>query len=348
MKAFLSIVAAAAAIAAADVARAHETDPYTIPPGREFADLGDRFTFWAYDAVEQGVEDTNAKIRKALAAEDHGRVRELQRPRAIAEAVNGHFPDAYSLIEGLERELYTRKVRERHPGKVVAHKEVLFNSYLGIYLPIDPRQLFRLWFASNIKAFGVYLGTDKIGHFTDMGIRYYRKYDDTLAAGGSEEEAVAAALDLGTDHPLLSEAGLLGYVSAGEYSNGDLAANYLGMKFYRNLTEPVMLKGETRPPMLERSGAYWRIAEHVGPETDFFGWFISDHMDEALNPGHFEALLRKGVARAMRDRAEEILWRYRDEHGRRRPPAWFDNRLRELATYHGEAYGHRGPADELL
>lgn len=328
---------------------AHETDPYTLPAGRDFADLGDYFTQWAYDAIDRGVSKTNEKIRQAIeAGHAPGVIEKLQSTRTVTMAVNREFPNAYNLIEGLEHSLYAKHMQEQYPGKVLAAKQTLANSYLGIYLPVDPRQLFRLWNASTIKAFGVYFGTDKVGHFTDMGKNYYKAYQDALDSGATKDDAIAAALHLGTDDLVFSESGVLGYLSAGQYSNADLAANYLGFLFYRNLTEPVMLKGEILPPMLVRQGDYWAISPRVQRGSDFFSWFISDHLDEALNPGHFEAVLRNGLTKAIRSRGENILWRYRDVHGCRRSPAWFEDRLLELETYHGQDYGHSGKNGELL
>ena len=48
------------------------------------------------------------------------------------------------------------------------------------------------WNCATIRAYGVYLGTDKLGHFTDMGKHYYREYRKSLDEGKSEDEAVAA------------------------------------------------------------------------------------------------------------------------------------------------------------
>src|SRR5204863_5764267 len=47
-------------------ASAHETDQFTLPMGREFADLGRYFNNWCYAAVEKGVDKTNEKIDLAL------------------------------------------------------------------------------------------------------------------------------------------------------------------------------------------------------------------------------------------------------------------------------------------
>src|SRR6267142_1329065 len=61
-------VAAIAALLLASTAPAHETDQFTLPLGREFADLKDFFTQWVYDTMERAVTKTNEKIRQCLAS----------------------------------------------------------------------------------------------------------------------------------------------------------------------------------------------------------------------------------------------------------------------------------------
>jgi hypothetical protein len=45
---------------------AHETDQYTLPVGREFADLGPHFSHMVHDAVVEAMNTTNAAIRHSL------------------------------------------------------------------------------------------------------------------------------------------------------------------------------------------------------------------------------------------------------------------------------------------
>src|SRR5439155_1498710 len=166
--------------------------------------------------------------------------------------------------------------RVKYPGRLLGVK-VGNGVRRYVDLPLNP---FNAWSCATLKAFGVYFGTDKIGHFTDMGMHYYHAYRNALRDGKSEDQAMKAALHLGTDDPVYSERGLLGLVTAGDYSNADLVSNLMGFCFYKNLSEPVMLKGEQRPPMLVRDGHYWKLADHVRPDSDFFSWFVSNHLNE--------------------------------------------------------------------
>ena len=145
---------------------------------------------------------------------------------------------------------------------------------------------------------------------------------------------------------IFSEKGLLGYLTAGSYSNGDMSANFLGMQFYRNLTEPIMFKGQVHKPMLVRDGQYWRIAPEINRDT-FFSMFIDDHLDEALNPSKYESDMRKNLRQKVAERPA-VLEHYADVNGQRRPREWFEKKVAELRTYYGVDYGHDGERSELV
>ena len=76
----------------------------------------------------------------------------------------------------------------------------------------------------------------------------------------------------------------MGEIPTGDYSNADMAANYIGMKFYINVTEPVMLRGRRMAPMVVRDGDFFRLRPEVPPETGYFAQIVSDQHDEVLEP----------------------------------------------------------------
>ncbi|HEV2295061.1 MAG TPA: ankyrin repeat domain-containing protein [Tepidisphaeraceae bacterium] len=333
-------------IGAASPAFSHETDQFTVPPDREFADLGPTLTRWAYRAIESGVARTNTRIELAIKAKRADSVERFQQPDEIAMAVNAAFPPALFSIEEWDKKVQSRRARERFPGRVVGYK-----PFIGVRkhaeFSLDP---FRAWNCATIKAYGVYMGTDKLGHFTDMGKHYYLRYRKERAAGTGELRAMAAAISLGAEGGpvFFSESGFLGEKTAGAYSNADLVSNYMGMMFYRNLTDPVSLKGQLRAPMLVRDGPYWRINDHVRPDSHFFSLFFSHHFDEALNPSRYIDRLRDKIRKAIEEHASETIDRYVDAHGNRRPREYFIQRQQELSTYWGVNYGHKGNPDKDL
>lgn len=326
----------------------HETDQFTLPEGRRFADVGRALNEWAYDAIARGVKKVNARLSSQRGRSGPADLSTPQAQDDIVRAVNAEFGSAFDVIEGWERLLNSSKFMQKHPGRVTAYKQNLGNIYQHVHFPLDPRQFFRLFQASTFMAYGTYMGTDKIGHFTDMGMHYYRAYTSAIRKGESEDAAFAAAIDVGTNHPLFGEKGMVGFGSAGDYSNADLVANFMGLLFYLNLTDEVSVKDQVRPPMLNREDGLWRIAPHVRANSDFFALFISDHWDEALNPGLFEKSMQNEIRKAVRERTSIVMNRRCDEHGNRRSREYFDAVLKDCKTYYGRDYGHMGADDELI
>lgn len=328
-------------------AAAHETDQFTVPPEREFAEVGPLVSRWMYDAVKKGMDETNARIKSAVESGSESALKRAQSDTEIVRAVNSALPWAMDVIEGWEKQLDDRDLWARYPGRVVIYEHQYDNILKDNHFFLDPRQFMRIWLSGTFKCFGTFMGSDKIGHFTDMGMNYWREYDKARAEGKPEAECVRRAVHVGEEGLLFSERGMVGYMTAGAYSNGDLAANYLGFLFYRNLTDPVMLKGQEHKPLLVRDGPYWKIAPHIDRDT-FFSAFVSDHFDEALNPSHFEDGMRPHVRAQVEKRAAIMLEQYRDEHGQRRPRQWFATKHEDLRSYYGQPYGHYGPREQLV
>lgn len=328
-------------------AAASETDQFTMPVGREFADLGDFFTRWMHGKVERAVERTNARIDQLQAEGRAEDAAALGTPEAIADAVNAEFPWAGEVIGMVDVAVQSEALRRRYPGKLPAYRpQVTIRQY---FFPLHPAN----WMtdsmaAPTIRVGDTYFGTDKIGHFTDMGMNYYRAYRRSLRGGATVEQAERAAALVGTEGIVLTETGFLGMLTAGAYSNADLTANYAGHLFYRNLTEPVTLKGESRPPMLERDGPYWRFAPGCRADTNWFTAFVSDHFNEALNPSLYQDVSRPALRQAVAERAAACLQFYADPDGNPRPREWFEAKRLELRTYFGRDYGHRGSESELV
>src|SRR6185295_6325920 len=182
----------------------------------------------------------------------------------------------------------------------------------------------------------------KIIHFLNLGHIYYSGYLSARKQGVGESEAVAQAVQLSSgDNLLLSENWLLGTLTTGIRSNADLAANYAGFKFYRNLTEEVRIGNRVMAPMLVRDGPYWKLNDQVRPDAEFFTAFITPHWNEALNPNVYAIVTDARVRAVLRDRCPDLLDWYRDERGGRLSRQQFVAAEEELSTLYGEDYGYR-------
>jgi hypothetical protein len=337
------------------VVLAHEVDQYDVPADKALVDLADYWDHLLFDAVQESVEATNRNISFTLKYNHVPLLRQaylscLQSPSWLTWRVRRQLPSAPGAILGLEVKAYVTARPPKGSGKSAAH----FASPLtGIYshapLVPDPRQLGRTTFmrSSMIKVHDTYMGTDKVGHFVGMGFLYYMQYLGARSFGLTQDQAIAQAVRIGRHGPI-SETWLVGEVPTGVYSNADMAANYVGMKYYINITEPVRLQGATEPAMVVRQGDFWRIQPHVRPDSGYFAIFVSSHFDEVLNPNMYEASMRSRIRKRIRSRANQIVDRYAQNDPAKRSPEYFQTVLKDCLTYYGEDYGHCGKVDKLI
>jgi len=333
----------------ASASLAHETDHFIVPKGRAFADMGPYLTRDTYDRIVAAVRKTNSQIAEHLKRNGSAAsLRDLQSADTIVRAVCDEYPSVVTYITRLEELFHSDEMKNRYPGLLIAHwpNHCIYDD---VILPVDPRQFYLQWRSSTLLVNGIYVGTDKIGHFIHNGYNYYLGYRQALREGRCQNEAIKEALAVGAGgHLLTSERRLLGSLTSGVISNADLAANYVGFLFYLNLTQPVELRGRRRPPMLVMQKNLWRVNSHVRPDSDFFVRFYSEHFDEALNPNLYDAPTAKGMRKAIASHCRDLRQWYVDANGEPREQRYFDDMRQKLRTYYGQDYGHTGMVDGLV
>ncbi len=329
---------------------AHETDQYTLPVGREFAELGPHFSRVFYNAVVEAVNSTNASINRSLRnGGTTGETLQLQSAEAIAGEVWLRLFSAFPFNESLDGGLASTRVHSRYPGLITVYRPEQ-SIYEDPVLMLDVTKLVRTFArACTVNVDGTLFGTDKIIHFINLGRIYHSAYLSAKQHGLAESEAVYQAVQLSAgNNLLLSENALLGMLTTGIYSNADLAANYAGFKFYRNLTEETRIGNRVMPPMLIRDGPYWRLNEQVQPDSDFFTAFVTPHWNEALNPNVYAVVTDTRVRAMLHDRCPDLLDWYRDERGQRLSRDQFVAIERELSTWYGEPYGYKDDGENRV
>jgi len=256
-------------------ARASETDQFTLPSpplddvGR---DLGAR--------VIEIIGAETAKLNLRIDEKMQGN------PRAATEAVDERdfVTGVYEQVGvGVPESTLERAIRYgTFPGRRVLFQTGYSESiYAWVFAPV-PFALMPAASSPTVRLYGLDLGTDKIGHIFQQGYEYFNRYEDALGKDADEPTALAAAVKYG----VLTELGLYGVLLTGVYSNGDLAANYAGLKFYRNLFHEIRIGGETIAPILERDGAHW-IINPDRDNADVLKPYITEHLNEAYNPSKY-------------------------------------------------------------
>ena len=242
------------------------------------------------------------------------------------------------LFEWVGRNVFASRIVKWVKGIRMAEAPVRFRPGLfsSIYrTTLSPVPASFLIDAPTVRVHGYYVGTDKIDHFFQQGHGYAVLAEKYKAGGASEAGAIAAVVA----HGVKQEHKYFGTLTSGVYSNGDLAANYAGMKFYQNLRHTIRIGESVRAPLFERTAEGWRLRAGVDRDR-LLEPFLSNHLDESLNPSRYR-FSRKSIRSTIRHRCEQWAQFYSDRIGLVAPAE------KSFATkWFGEEYGHWLPAKE--
>ncbi len=352
-------------------AHAYESDQFTVPD-KEFADVGDDVSIFIYNQTKLAVDKINndlkelpEKIEKTRQAIDTDEAREkpfmmrdlksklkiyterlklIQTKQGVVTAVYDELGGVFTWedqrdgVFGLPLSIipYPKNVKDGKIITYVASRSKNIYAWAGFHRLISPSYFV---FCSSLKMFGVYLGVDKLGHMFNQGYEYYKMYNEHLDSGSSPVDSLKSVIEWGRN----SEIGSFGLLVDGVYSNGDLAANYAGFHFFQNLVEPITIGEKIYPSLLvinEDKTVSFNNESEAKPET-VLRPLITDHLNEALNPSHYEKLVRVMVKKAIVKRCDSVRKFYEINSNDE-----IKSLTQSMSLWHGEDYGHR--SDELL
>ena len=318
---------------------AFETDQYNLSP-QPLADIGNEVSEHVEQRVRDAVDKVNAEIlmvRKCLETElDDKKQKGCDSPRAATSRL-----EYLRSEDGIAREVF-----EQLGGGVPPFTSMgtWMNSHSFVVQPARYRTSYRksifvlnpviaITISPTVNLYGSEFGTDKIAHIFQQGYTYYRACRSALKNGATPEEARMKAVIWGQK----SERTFYGTLVAGVYSNADLSANYAGLKFYEALTHPVRIGDATHPAVLELHDGLWKPSENLNIREVLLKPFVSDHLNEALNPSIFTKNLgwHSYIRWSVKKRScEQWIDRYRglSKEG-------LEERSRALRLWYGEDYG---------
>ena len=209
LKSFITLCCAFSLIALPYVSSARETDPF-MAATYQLADSQIPLTEFMMTTMESGLAKVNSQKSTGECLNVAKDI--LLSFRQLAYQKTEAWADFSDLVD-------------RAPSR----DEMSDIDYIhSSYLTVSP---FNIPMARTINVGGIYLGSDKLGHFTSWGLRYLNVYRQQLKKGSTHEEAMKAAIRFGH----LSEHSLLGKWSTNVASYGDLEANFQGMTFALDL-----------------------------------------------------------------------------------------------------------------
>lgn len=324
---------------------AFETDQFNLPP-KPLGDIGDEVSDYTEENVRAAIGKLNAEIRTRLACLENPASKTISATEL--KKIKCGAPDAEraELVFLRSDEAAARAVfkllgdgivpftksgtwMEKHRFKV---QPARFKTDYGksIYALV-PTNYFTI--SPTVKLYSVEFGTDKIAHFFQQGYDYYKIYNRALADGATPDEAVKKAIRWGQ----MTERTYYGTLVSGVYSNADLCANLVGLKFYQGLTREIEIGGETRGAILIVKDGFWSINESADLRRILIKPFLTAHLSEALNPSVYAKGLRSFVRKTVRKRAC-AQWRARFPDY---SPADFARIGSDLSKWDGEDYGFK-------
>ena len=316
---------------------AFETDQYNLP-AQPLADIGDEVSEYTEENVRKAtdkinreiltrqscLEDNAAKVKKIKCGSPEKERARLEYLRSEAAVMRG----VYNLLgAGIIPFTKSGSWMESHNFKAQpARYKTGYRKSIFVVFPTN-----YLTISRTVNLYGSQFGTDKIAHFFQQGYTYYKIYDRALKNGATTDEAQKKAVRWGQK----TERTYYGTLVSGVYSNADLYSNYAGMKFYQGLTKPIKIGDSTRPPILILKDGIWTFNNEADLREILIKPFLTDHLNEALNPSKFIVGLRSSVRRTVR---KQSCLQWFNLYPNLSQTA-LDETMRKLKRWHGEDYG---------
>lgn len=312
-----------------------ECDQFTVPP-RPLVDLGTTLDAKIVHELKIAVDDANAEradnLRKAAATRSPNwkkiytrRAESAVTQQALAERVYRQLAGG-----GVPRCRIENWVLDHRSGREALLQPMPVSDSIYGANPFQ-RPFLLVELSPTMRLHDQYIGVDKLGHFFQQGYEYFTRYVDVYLETGDESPAMAAAVQRGVKQ----ERGFYGEAIIGIYSNADLAANYAGLLFYRNLFEPVTVHGQTLSPLIIWDGDRLKLSPQR-TAGDVLKPFVTDHWSEAMNPSHYARLWRPFVRTRIADRTDAWLAFHQ------MTLQTVAERMEALRTFDGIDYGHGG------
>ena len=312
---------------------AFETDQYNLPP-EPLADIADEVTEYVAGQLELAAAKLNARIsfaeeclienrRDCNSVENlHKELRYLRSDPAAAKAVYDLLSGGNLMTTKFGKWIHDHKFRARPASYKAPYLESIYLIKPSNYVTLSP----------TIRMYDHEFGIDKLEHLFQQGYQYYERVYDALKEGKSRKEAVREAIDWGKH----TERTYYGILTSGVYSNADLNANYVGLKFYEGLTRPITIGTSKRPPILTLEDGRWFVTNAETLRQELLRPFIGEHLNEAFNPSAYRFTLVGSVRRAVK-RNSCVEWKQKF-------PVLTASALvaeaRSLELWHGEDYGY--------
>jgi hypothetical protein len=315
-------------------ATAMETDQYNLPTV-QLGDIGDEVSEYVENSLFYAVAKINGDIAHHQACITVSDIKETGCVSADSEQKELNYlrsndavaREVYRLLG--EGNLFVSPIGAwMNSHKFVAEPSRYKTGYFESIYVAAPQDYATI--SPTVRLFGAEFGTDKLDHFFQQGYKYYKIAKEAKAQGATADQADAKAVKWGQK----TERTYFGLLVSGVYSNADLYANYAGLKFYQGLTSESEVNGKIRLAPLSLQNGIW-IVDVSGLRENLLKPYLTDHLNEALNPSGYALTIYGSVRTAVQN--------YGCPEWQQKYPAatavGIANRTKDLELWNGDDYG---------
>lgn len=308
-----------------------ETDQFSLP-ATELADIGPALSDFLIFKIKKAVKAYNEEVLRG------GAYNRENSHQHMAQLVFNNIAPAIAKQEHRDAIWGGKLTFIDNPNGKIRGNNVLFSpgktnniyTYAAFHRVLSSSYFVH---SSTIKAYEVEFGLDKLGHTFNEGHKYFSIYLAAIGKGDSESNAIKAAVKYGVE----TEKTYFGKIVSGIYSNADLAANFTGLLFYKNLFAEVFFNGKKYPAILNLNAAgKYIIHQSLINSQHLYQRLVSYHLNEAFNPSHYEYMQRYFIKRGIKKRCH--AWRSRYPFYFR---DYYDAIREQMKTFNGYVYGQR-------
>ena len=162
----------------------------------------------------------------------------------------------------------TRSIEKFFPNIDLALRESILRDHTTDWSAIERTSL-RKQLDEIINIGGVYLGVDKLSHFTGSGYLYYEAHQLSKTSGFGNPTEMAIKVGI------TGEKTIVGRIATGIFSYADLEANFQGFIFGLDMCRDT-------DPMLIHSKKGWKLRRKFDIRS-----YVNPDWDESYNPSFF-------------------------------------------------------------
>ena len=225
----------------------------------------DHYLSWG-QTLEDAAPILNSKINEIINSTVQSLPKDCSCEVAASKVLSGFGVSLNSNFEKWIKE--TDRVDKFMPNIDLALRESIFSHHNSKWFQIE-RAFFAIQLDEIINVGGVYLGLDKLTHFTGSGFLYYQAYRISKKAGNVDP--IEMAIKVG----ITGEKTVIGRMATGVFSYGDLEANFQGLIFGLDMCAGV-------DPFLRHSEDGWKFSRPFDIKA-----YVNPHWDESYNPSFY-------------------------------------------------------------